>query len=71
MQMKKVSEAKLKRLATAKRNLLAEVQVVKTSSQEVLHTAKAKHKAHTITLIRKVKAATIGKGRNNRGEEGP
>ncbi len=55
--VKKISEAKVKRLATAKKILLAEVQAVKTSSQELLHTEKAKHKAQTTMLNSKVKAA--------------
>jgi hypothetical protein len=37
---------------------------VKTSSQELLHTAKVKHKTHTTTLSKKVKAA-IKKGNDD------
>ena len=44
--------------------MLAEVQAVKTSSQELLHTVKAKHKAETTKFSRKVKAV-IKKGKDD------
>ncbi len=66
--VKEVSEAKVKRLATAKKNLLAEVQAVKTSSQKLLDTVKSKHKAQTTTFSSGHKER---QGRHNRGHEGP
>jgi hypothetical protein len=58
--VKKVSEAKVSRLSSAKINLLAEVRAVKTSSQEVLLTAKEQHKDHVTKLIMQVKAGITG-----------